>query len=254
MGSVAGSQEPIFSLRTRREGVEKHDGSRIGCGVAPNWNLPESGGGRQCLFSRPVPLGHMLSVVFPGSAAGTSLKHQHPRGTFPVSGLLRRDGRKSEPCPPPTCSCRSLHLLMDDKIVRICSLSAKSDRPPASARASAGDSRTRREWRCPRWSWKRRPTVEGARPEAPTASACGRRTLKPGHPPFPLPGGGAWKVGGESAGTRRYQAPGTPWDTTITFHPYVVAVGGARALKTELPTSRKLQAKGWRGGERERDL
>lgn len=41
------SLEPMFSFRILREGVEKQNGNRIGCGVAQNWNLPESGWGRQ---------------------------------------------------------------------------------------------------------------------------------------------------------------------------------------------------------------
>lgn len=40
-------QGPILSFRILREGVEKQNGNRIGCGVAQNWNLPESGWGRQ---------------------------------------------------------------------------------------------------------------------------------------------------------------------------------------------------------------
>lgn len=103
------SQEPIVSFWILREGVEKQDGTRIGCGVTQNWNLPESGGGRQCLFSRPVSLGHVFSVVFPASAYGTSLKHQQTQSTFPVSGLLRRDERKSDSFPPSTYSFCFFH-------------------------------------------------------------------------------------------------------------------------------------------------
>ncbi|XP_039725715.1 uncharacterized protein LOC120607935 [Pteropus medius] len=109
------SQEPIFSFRILREGVEKQDGNRIGCGVAQNWNLPERGWGRQCLFSRPVSLGHVFSAVFPASAFGTSLKHQQTQGTFPLSSLLRRDETKSERFPPSTSSFSFFQILMDHK-------------------------------------------------------------------------------------------------------------------------------------------
>lgn len=124
------SQEPIFSFRILGEGVEKQDGNRIGCGVAQNWNLPESGWGRQCLFSSPVSLGHVFSAVFPASAFGTSLKHQQTQGTFPLSGLLRRNERKSEPFPPSTSSFCFFQILMDEKTIRMRPLLTKSNHPP----------------------------------------------------------------------------------------------------------------------------
>lgn len=124
------SQEPIFSFRILREGVEKQDGNRIGCGVAQNWNLPESGWGRQCLFSSPVSLGHVFSAVFPASAFGTSLKHLQTQGTFPLSDLLRRNERKSEPFPPSTSSFCFFQILMDEKTIRMRPLLTKSNHPP----------------------------------------------------------------------------------------------------------------------------
>lgn len=143
------SREPIVSFRILREGVEKLDGNRIGCGVTQNWNLPESGGGRQCLFSRPASLGHIFGVVFPDSAFGTRLKHQHTQGTFPLSGLRRRDGRKSESSPPSAYSFCFFQIRMDDKTTRIRPLLAKST-PQAS----------RHRWRRPDVAGVEMPKME----------------------------------------------------------------------------------------------
>lgn len=121
------SQEPIFPFRILREGVEKQDGNWIGCGVAQNWNLPESGWGRQCLFSRPVSLGHVFSAVFLASAFGTSVKHQQTQGTFPLSGLLREEERAF---PSFYLQLLFLSILTDDKTIRIRALLTKSNHPP----------------------------------------------------------------------------------------------------------------------------
>lgn len=130
IGSVAGlpGTHSFFSESPRRGGETRWEPDWLRCD--PDWNLPESGGGRQCLFSRPVSLGHVFGVVVPASADGTSLQHQRTPSTFPLSGLLRRGERKSESFPSSTYSFCFFQILTDDETIRIRPLLAKSNHPP----------------------------------------------------------------------------------------------------------------------------
>lgn len=96
------SQGPIFSFRILREGVENQDGNWIGCRVAQNWNLPESGGaGRDCsvvqflwdissaLSSLPLPLGRVSNINKPKARSLSQVCRDGTKGRASLSLLLR---------------------------------------------------------------------------------------------------------------------------------------------------------------------
>lgn len=84
------SRGPIFSFGFSAKGWR----IRMGTGLAAVWHRTGTFlkvMGQAVTVHRPGSLGHLFSAGLPASAVRTSIKHRQTQGTFPLSGLQRRD-------------------------------------------------------------------------------------------------------------------------------------------------------------------